>query len=122
MQIHGYEEEMKDANLCLINSPPSLTHRLDNEHLLASDATTFMDLGMGTGKVALQAYFEHPNLKRVVGIELARSRWLIGKNALHRLVREFPEEFSFSDEEDSSSRNISNLITDLQGINMWRSL
>ena len=60
-----------------------------------------MDLGMGTGKVALQAYFEHPNLKTVVGIEFARSRWLIGKNALHRLVREFPEEFSFSDEEDS---------------------
>jgi len=47
---------------------------LSPAHLDASTATSFYDLGMGLGKFALLAFLSYPNLKKVVGVELAESR------------------------------------------------
>ena len=62
--------------------------------------------GMGLGKVVMQAFLEYPNLQvclvnfcelvyiydnqRVVGVELARSRFLLGHRALQKLSQLHP--------------------------------
>lgn len=45
-----------------------------------------LELGMGTGKVALQCFLECPNLERVIGIELVPGRYMQAENALFRLA------------------------------------
>ncbi len=52
-----------------------------------------VDLGMGTGKVALQAFLQFGNLNRVVGVELSASRYAVGERALFRLVELLPQRF-----------------------------
>eukprot|EP00927_Polykrikos_kofoidii_P072275 TRINITY_DN6840_c0_g1_i1.p1 TRINITY_DN6840_c0_g1~~TRINITY_DN6840_c0_g1_i1.p1 ORF type:complete len:486 (+),score=77.29 TRINITY_DN6840_c0_g1_i1:46-1503(+) len=52
-----------------------------------------LEMGMGTGKVALQAFVENPQLSRVFGIELAPSRYLVGEQALVRLAEAMPSRF-----------------------------
>jgi SAM-dependent methyltransferase len=47
----------------------------DARHLDAGRATTLFDLGCGFGKLALQAFFEFPNLTSVVGVELCKSHY-----------------------------------------------
>ena len=48
-------------------------------HLNAPKASTIYDLGMGTGKVAMQVFLQFPNLKRVYGIELSQARFELGE-------------------------------------------
>ena len=49
---------------------------LDGSHLDAGRASTLFDLGCGFGKLALQAFFQYPNLVRVTGVELCKSRYV----------------------------------------------
>lgn len=67
---------------------------MDRHHLCASHSRTVYDLGMGTGKLALQTWLQFPNLEHVVGIELAFSRYLIGERSLIALVQNFPHIFA----------------------------
>ena len=61
---------------------------LDADHLNAARCKTLFDLGMGIGKFALQAFVQFPNLDRVVGVELAQSRFVLGEKAALTLVAE----------------------------------
>jgi len=61
----------------------AVTKMLAPKHLSASTAETLFDLGMGLGKVGLQAFLEFPNLKTVVGVELSEARAMQAKDALH---------------------------------------
>ena len=61
---------------------------LDAEHLNAARCKTLFDLGMGIGKFALQAFVQFPNLDKVVGIELAQSRYVLGEKAALTLIAE----------------------------------
>lgn len=49
------------------------------KHLNAAKASTVFDLGMGTGKVAMQVFLQFPNLIRVYGVELSRARFALGE-------------------------------------------
>lgn len=49
------------------------------KHLNAAKASTVFDLGMGTGKVAMQVFLQFPNLTRVYGVELSRARFALGE-------------------------------------------
>lgn len=48
----------------------------------------FCDLGMGQGKLVVQAYLELPRTKRVVGVELAPSRYHAAVNAWNTISQE----------------------------------
>mmetsp|Transcript_22964 Transcript_22964/g.64527 ORF Transcript_22964/g.64527 Transcript_22964/m.64527 type:complete len:414 (+) Transcript_22964:69-1310(+) len=61
-----------------------------------------LELGMGTGKVALQIFL---SLHRdVYGVELAPSRWLLADNALRKLAETVPSRFRYERLGEESSR------------------
>mmetsp|Transcript_49099 Transcript_49099/g.72946 ORF Transcript_49099/g.72946 Transcript_49099/m.72946 type:complete len:415 (-) Transcript_49099:82-1326(-) len=66
---------------------------LSSQFLAAGNSDILYDLGMGTGKLAVQAFFEHPNLKHVVGVEIAFSRYNIAERAAVNLVAKYPKKF-----------------------------
>jgi len=66
--------------------PRGVNKALDERHLDARRATTLYDLGMGTGKVAMQAFLQFPNLKRVYGVELSRARYRLAEEAMLALA------------------------------------
>jgi hypothetical protein len=66
---------------------------LDRLHMDASRSSTLCDLGMGLGKLALQAFITHKSLRYVLGVELARTRYSVGEKALLRLVELYPDQF-----------------------------
>ncbi len=70
--------------------PLGVCKALGDKHLDGKNASVCFELGMGTGKVALQAWLQLPNLRKVVGIELAPSRYDIAEASLLRLQRQFP--------------------------------
>lgn len=56
----------------------------------AGDQTTLLELGSGTGKVALQAFLECPGLRRIVGVELSQARHAAAVVAVSRLAEQRP--------------------------------
>lgn len=73
--------------------PRGVNKMLDSLHLDAAGCETLYDCGMGTGKLALQAWLQFRNLKKVVGIELAVSRYVIGEQALLTLINIKPDDY-----------------------------
>ena len=89
---------------------------LDSRHLRAKDATKIYDLGMGTGKLAVQgenhdavmysnirrdpvmfpAFISYKNLKEIVGIEISPSRYSIGEAALRRMASKHPNKYTIT--------------------------
>mmetsp|Transcript_27726 Transcript_27726/g.85707 ORF Transcript_27726/g.85707 Transcript_27726/m.85707 type:complete len:377 (+) Transcript_27726:232-1362(+) len=66
--------------------PRGVNKALDPRHLDAARASSLYDLGMGTGKVALQAFLQFPNLARVHGVELSLARYEVAERALLALA------------------------------------
>jgi precorrin-6B methylase 2 len=74
---------VRALSCCGIHSPtPSrkpLTiywQALGSSHLDASSHSVMYDLGMGTGKVLIQAFLQFRNLRYVYGIELSLGRYM----------------------------------------------
>ena len=65
---------------------PGVRTLLNPQHLGAAQASTLYDLGMGCGRLILQSFLEYPNLQRVVGIELAYSRFFTAADAVIALA------------------------------------
>lgn len=59
--------------------PRGVNKAMGPRHLNATKAGTIYDLGMGTGKVAMQVFLQFPNVKRVYGIELSQARFELGE-------------------------------------------
>lgn len=74
--------------------PLGIDKALNKDHLRAASAKLLLDMGMGTGKLAMQAFLQFINIERVVGVEICRSRYNIGEEALHRLQSHYPAEFT----------------------------
>jgi hypothetical protein len=53
----------------------------------ASKAQVLFDMGMGTGKVAIQAFLQFRNLEYVYGVELSVGRYLVAEAAALRMVQ-----------------------------------
>lgn len=66
--------------------PSAVSTILDASHLDAGGATTFLDLGCGFGKFALQAFFQYLNLLRVTGVELCVSRYVRACKVLQQWI------------------------------------
>ncbi|CAM9966000.1 unnamed protein product, partial [Ectocarpus sp. 8 AP-2014] len=66
--------------------PRGVNKAMGPRHLNAAKASTIYDLGMGTGKVAMQVFLQFPNLTRVYGIELSQARFELGEAALFALM------------------------------------
>lgn len=64
--------------------PDSIRKMIDFANLNQNDV--FCDLGCGLGKVAIQVALESP-VKKVIGIELAKQRYEIAKNAVSLLEK-----------------------------------
>lgn len=69
-------------------------------------AGPILELGMGTGKVALQIFLA--SRRDVYGVELAPSRWALAKAAIQRVAEAAPERFRFEATGSTSAR-----LTDL---------
>jgi len=77
-----------DSSLCFGEVlPRGVTKILDENHLNCSEAKYFYDLGMGLGKLAMQAFLQFPNLEYVVGVELAYTRFEKAVTALEKLSK-----------------------------------
>lgn len=68
-----------------------VTKLMDHQHMDAGRAQVLYDLGMGVGKLCLQAFLQFPSLRLVLGVELAYSRFKLGEEALARLVAIQPD-------------------------------
>lgn len=66
--------------------PDGLTKALTAERLGATGVRNVLELGMGTGKLAMQVFAQVPTVQHVIGIELVQSRFAIGAEALRRLA------------------------------------
>jgi len=90
-ELHGYElDEADDERVRATNSSPTYgeimptaTDRLI-EHLRLRKDDVFYDLGSGVGKVVLHVALRAP-IRRVVGVELARSRHRIARRMLDQV-------------------------------------
>lgn len=56
------------------------------ERLNLSNASTLFDLGMGTGKILVQAFLQYRNLQYVYGVELSYGRYCIAEEAVLRMI------------------------------------
>eukprot|EP00755_Sulcionema_specki_P013521 Sspe_Gene.54164::Locus_29908_Transcript_2_3_Confidence_0.400_Length_1275::g.54164::m.54164 len=64
---------------------------------------TVLELGMGTGKAALQLFAECSLFSCVYGVELAESRWKPGVQALQRLAAAMPKVYRLETKESSAT-------------------
>jgi hypothetical protein len=74
--------------------PDGVRKLFDAEHLDVGNTTTLLDLGMGTGKVLMQAFLaaprDTPHVRTLVGVELAKSRYALAEAAARCLVEQHP--------------------------------
>lgn len=69
--------------------PRGVNKALGSKHLNAASARTLFDLGMGIGKVVIQAFLQYRNLEFVYGVELSAGRYLFAEDAALRMVSLF---------------------------------
>ena len=74
--------------------PAGLAKMCDPSHLDVARCAVVLELGMGTGKVAMQLFLQQPQVRRVLGVELARSRTEIGVAAMRALAGAAPARFA----------------------------
>lgn len=67
--------------------PAGVDRLMDADHLDAASAAVLVDLGAGLGKLAVQCFLQFPGLRRVVGVELAWTRYAMSRDALSRLAQ-----------------------------------
>jgi len=96
IDLHDREEAFQTGSSLLYGEllPHGVTMCLDRAHLDAASARTLFDFGMGTGKLVLQAFLQYPSLKRVVGIEIAYSRYKLGERALLSITTRYSTQFT----------------------------
>lgn len=71
--------------------PHGVSKLLSKERIIPGPrAKLLLDLGMGAGKVAMQAFLEKRQLAHVVGVELAHARYEIAAQALKNMAARKP--------------------------------
>lgn len=66
--------------------PRGANKALGAKRLDAESAETLFDLGMGTGKILLQAFLQFRNLRYIYGVELSAGRYQLAEEAALRMV------------------------------------
>jgi SAM-dependent methyltransferase len=67
--------------------PAGVAKLVDDTHLMIDQATVVYDFGAGTGKLAVQCFFQYPHLQKVVAVEISPSRYKFGVVAFRRLAK-----------------------------------
>jgi hypothetical protein len=65
--------------------PEGVTKIFDSKHLDINNAKIVMDLGMGLGKVLVQAYLQYPHVDELIGVEISTGRYEKSVKALRTL-------------------------------------
>lgn len=87
--------------------PQAVSKALGPERLLPSaHARTLLELGMGTGKFAMQAFLEVPHLELVVGVELTHARFAIAAKALKKFAARHPGRFGCQVEKNGATGQV----------------
>lgn len=84
---------------------------LDDDHLYANNAGIIYDLGSGNGKLAMQAFLQYPNVRKVVGVEIAVSRSIRSFAAASRLSLFYPSRFTCDNYETIDDSGKARVIT-----------
>lgn len=66
--------------------PRGANKAMEFDRLNVGNAKTLFDLGMGTGKILIQAFLQFRNLRYVYGVELAEGRYRIAEDIVLRMV------------------------------------
>lgn len=66
--------------------PRGANKAMESERLSVCSATTLFDLGMGTGKILIQAFLQFRNLRYIYGVELAEGRFRLAEEIVLRMV------------------------------------
>lgn len=66
--------------------PRGANKALGHKRLEAESGETLFDLGMGTGKILLQAFLQFRNLRYIYGVELSAGRYQLAEEAALRMV------------------------------------
>ena len=66
--------------------PRGVNKALGSSRLAAGSASVLFDLGMGTGKVLIQAFLQFKNLRYAYGVELSSGRYKVAEDALLKTV------------------------------------
>jgi len=66
-------------------------------------ASMFIDAGSGRGKLALQVFFRYPNVKKIVAMELMKSRYDVGVAGMRNLQKNFPMTFDLEEHKDGTT-------------------
>eukprot|EP00913_Durusdinium_trenchii_P000404 g371.t1 len=61
------------------------------------EGSMVLELGMGSGTVAMQIFLQSASVRKVVGVEIVRSRYMIAEAALQRLANEEPHSFRITE-------------------------
>ena len=69
--------------------PRGVNKALGTKHLHAANCKTLFDMGMGIGKVVLQAFLQFRNLEFVYGVELSVGRFSVAEESVMRMVALF---------------------------------
>eukprot|EP00596_Hydrurales_sp_CCMP1899_P000367 CAMPEP_0119046274 /NCGR_PEP_ID=MMETSP1177-20130426/45527_1 /TAXON_ID=2985 /ORGANISM="Ochromonas sp, Strain CCMP1899" /LENGTH=938 /DNA_ID=CAMNT_0007019197 /DNA_START=345 /DNA_END=3160 /DNA_ORIENTATION=+ len=67
--------------------PRGANKAFGEQYLAAGRSDVLFDLGMGAGKVAVQAFVQFRNLKYVYGVELSLGRYILAVDAVLRMVQ-----------------------------------
>lgn len=76
----------------------------DKDHLNVEKATSLIDLGSGMGKLIVQSFLQYPNLKEIIGVELASGRYQSSVDALKKLHKMETDHFTIIQEEEEENR------------------
>eukprot|EP00948_MAST-09A_sp_MAST-9A-sp1_P002060 g2060.t1 len=93
--------------------PIGLDTIMDKIHFDGPTCKVFTDLGMGTGKLVIQAFIQFPTIQRAVGFEISQSRFAIAEEAVLRLVEYFGDYFYLDKEKYIQGRTV--VIKDRNG-------
>lgn len=66
--------------------PRGANKAMESERLNVGNAKTLFDLGMGTGKILIQAFLQFRNLRYVYGVELAEGRYRLAEELALRMI------------------------------------
>ena len=78
--------------------PRGVNKAFGSRRLRAETASVLFDLGMGTGKIVIQAFLQFSNLDYVYGIELSHGRFQVAANAAMSMVHLLgPDNFDVSE-------------------------
>jgi hypothetical protein len=114
-----YISKLPDAKGSLLYGellPRGANKAFGSSHLNAANAKVLFDLGMGTGKIAIQAFLQFRNLEYVYGVELSEGRFKVAEEYVRRMVQLLGPELYTIDTLDEGRRLVVTEAATIKGV------